>query len=261
VVARYALDGDAQDSSGNGFHGVNNGTSFIVDATRGTVASFDGTSSSISVAGSGYSITERPNFQFAISFWILPTPRQDYAPGGAIDVNPIMGATSSGVIEIVGQNSWAGMGGAGASGAIGLNSGGGAGSSALVPTINLYDGLWHHIVIQWADPDGVPSDFNLNTGQDATVWIDASLAADVNGQVYNGNGQPSPSMVLGGPLVHSNGGPADKFYAGLMSDVQFFDSQLTSQEVNNVFLGIPEPASTSLFALAAGLVLLRRKRD
>jgi hypothetical protein len=94
-----------------------------------------------------------------------------------------------------------------------------------------------------------------------TVWIDNQLASDVNGQTYNGNSSlATPSMVLGGPVVWSNGGAADKFYLGLMSDVQFFDGQLTSTDVNNLFLGIPEPSSATLLGLAAGLVLLRRKR-
>jgi hypothetical protein len=85
-IARYALDGTADDSSGNDFHGVVNGATFVEDAQRGTVAAFNGTSGSIDVSASGFSITERPNFQFALSFWFKPEERDDYAPGGAIDV-------------------------------------------------------------------------------------------------------------------------------------------------------------------------------
>ena len=102
---------------------------------------------------------------------------------------------NSGVIEVVGDVSWPGMGGAGAYGGIGVNSGGGAGSVAKVPTIDVYDGNWHHVVVQWQDPDGVPSDVALNTGADATIYIDNQLAGDVNTQTYNGNsGQASPTM-------------------------------------------------------------------
>lgn len=247
LVARYALDGDADDSSGNGFHGSDpeNTTTFVDDPDRGMVASFDGSGSTLDVSASGYSITERPNFQFAISFWFKPGERDDYRPGGPRDVNPIMGGVGSGVIEVVGHGAWQGMGGTAAYGGIGVNSGGGAGSVAAVADIDVYDGAWHHVVIQWQDPDGVPSDVSLGGGADATVYVDGLLAEDVNAQTYNGNsGQANPRMVLGGPVVYSNGGPADKFYLGLLSEVQFFDGQLTAEEVADLFEGgsiIPEP--------------------
>lgn len=238
LVAHYLLDGDAQDSGSGEFHGTVNGATFVNDTDRGMVASFDGTSSSIDVSPSGYSVVERPNFQFAIAFWIKPNERDDYVPGGARDVNPLMGGSSGGgVIEIVGQGAWNGMGGSSAYGGVGVNSGGGAGSVGKVGAIDLYDGEWHHVVIQWEDPDGVPSEFSLGGSSDAMVWIDAQLAEDANGQTYNGNGGASPTMVLGGPVVYSNGGAANKYYDGLMSDVQFYDDQLTSDEVESIFKG------------------------
>lgn len=140
------------------------------------------------------------------------------------------------MIEVVGHGAWPGMGGTAAYGGVGVNSGGAAGSVAAVADIDVYDGAWHHVVIQWTDPDGVPSDVGLGGGSDATVYIDNRLAEDVNAQTYNGNsGQAAPRMVLGGPVVYSNGGPADKFYSGLLSDVQFFDGQLTEAEVGDLF--------------------------
>jgi hypothetical protein len=112
IEAWYGLNGDVQDNGANGFHGVNNGATFVVDGVRGNVGSFDGTSSSVDVSASGYSITESPNLQFATSFWIKPTARDDISPGGATDVNVLLGANSGGgVIEVVGHGSWGGMGG------------------------------------------------------------------------------------------------------------------------------------------------------
>ncbi len=258
LIAQYSLAGDSSDGSGNGFDGVDNDVSYISDLDRGLVASFNGTTSSISVAGSGYSITEQPNYQFAISFWIKPFARDDYAPGGAIDVNPVMGATGSGVIEIVGQGSWNGMGGIGAYGGIGVNSGGGAGSTAGVASIDLYDGDWHHVVIQWSDPDGIPSSPGLNSAADATIYIDNQLSIDLNAQSYNGNGLAAPNMVLGGPVVFSNGGAANKHYLGLMSDVRFFDAPLSPSEVS-ILYNIPEPSSLALLALGAALAAGHRR--
>lgn len=92
IQAWYGLNGDVLDNSANGFDGVNNGTAFVVDGVRGNVGSFDGSSSSVDVSASGYSITERPNFEFSMSFWIKPMIRDDVVPGGAIDTNVIMGA-------------------------------------------------------------------------------------------------------------------------------------------------------------------------
>jgi len=54
-------------------------------------------------------------------------------------------------------------------------------------------------------------------------------------------------MVLGGPVVYSNGGSANKFYDGLLSDVRFFDSALTAQEVDAVF----NDSSSPEFAITA----------
>jgi hypothetical protein len=259
LVAKYTLDGNADDSSGNGFHGVVNGATFVGDADRGMVASFDGVAGSINVAASGYSITERPNFQFALTFWFKPEMRDDYEPGGVHDTNPILGATGSGVIELVGHGAWQGMGGVNAYGGVGVNSGGGAGSVARIAEIDLYDGEWHHVAIQWEDPDGVPSDVTLGGSTDATIWIDNQLAMDANpAQTYNGNSnQANPAMVLGGPVVFSNGGPANKFYKGLLSDVRFFDTQLTTEEVDAIYqdgLGVADPLGLAITASGDDLV-------
>ncbi len=231
IAAWYRLDGDAMDSSGNGAHGVNSGAAFVADGVRGTVASFNGTSSSINVSSSGFSVTEHPNLGFSTAFWIKPTARQDFNPGGAIDVNPLMGGTgpTRGVVEIVGHGSWGGMGGSSAYGGVGVNSGGGAGSTGKLAAVDLYDGNWHHVLIQWEDPDGSIAG---NTGADAQVFIDGTPALDANGGTYNGNnGNTNPAQfVLGGPVVFSNGGGQNKYYNGLMSDVLFFNRQLTAQE-------------------------------
>lgn len=231
IMAWYRLDGNAMDSSGNNAHGID-GAAYISDPVRGTVGAFNGINGTIDVSASGFSVTEHPNLGFSTSFWIKPSARDDFAPGGAIDVNPIMGGTSGtrGVIEIVGQGSWGGMGGGAANGGVGVNSGGGAGSTGKVNSIDLYDGEWHHVLMQWVDPDGSVAG---NDSADAMVYIDGVEANDVNGQTYNGNNgnTNAPQFVLGGPVVYSDGGAADKYYQGLMSDVVFFNRQLTPDEV------------------------------
>ena len=237
VVARYVLDGDVLDSGPNSYNGVADpNISFVNDPDRGLVASFDG-SSGVNVSASSYSITERPNFQFAISFWIKPD-FIDVNDNTVADVNVVMGAIGSGVIEIVGDGSWHGMGGSSAYGGVGVNSGGGAGSTGKVPAVegvggvDLYDGDWHHVVIQWVDPDGT---YEGNDAAHAEVWLDNQVATNY-GAKYNGNsGNPTPTMVLGGPVVWSNGGAANKYYTGLLSDVYFFDDQLTAQDVDDLY--------------------------
>jgi Concanavalin A-like lectin/glucanases superfamily len=266
IVAWYRLNGDANDNSSNGFNGVNSGATFVSDPMRGTVASFDGSSSKIDVSASNYSITEDPNFQFSVGFWIKPTARQDLGSNGSInDVNPIMGGTgpSRGVIELVGDGSWAGMGGASAYGGIGVNSGGGAGSTSKLGSVDFYDGNWHHVLMQWVDPDGTVAG---NTAADAMVYIDGVFAPDANAQTYNGNGSTgAQQFVLGGPVVYSNGGSQNKYFLGELSDVVFFNRQLTAAEVEEAMnLGgpaaVPEPATATLTLLTVGGLLIRRRR-
>jgi len=244
-VAHYKLDGNVNDSSGNDYHGTATNVSWVVDATRGTVASFAGgnglLNSSIDVSSSSYSVTESPNFQFAISMWLLPTARDDYFPEGATDVNIVMGASNGGVIELPGQGSWGGMSG-GNPGGIGVNSGGGAGSAGKDGAINICDGSWHHFVIQWVDPDGTVAG---NDGALAEIWIDGT-AVTVSG-AYNGNFPKSepPLMNLGGPVIWSDGGSVYKYYKGLMSDVRFHDAQLTQSDVDDL-LNPPGPTGTTI---------------
>jgi hypothetical protein len=231
LVAQYVLDGDGLDSSANAFHGTVTDVTFVADPVRGTVASFDGVSSAVNVAASGQRLTENiddaaGNGQFAISMWILPAALN---PDGGIDINVLMGGTS-GVIEIVGDGSWGNFGAP--HGSIGANSGGGAGDAWLIPGIDIYDGEWHHVVIQWEDQDLQSG----GTGYSIELYIDGQLGVDSTGQQYNGNGNGT-DLSLGGPAVGSNGGGRNKYYTGLMSDVQFYDDQLTTEEVESIFAG------------------------
>ncbi len=252
IEARYELTDNSNDSSGNAYHGVDTDMTYVADGTRGTVASFNGTSSSINTATTGlaYSLGDNPNGQFSIGMWIKPT-LIDGDGDSKTDTQIIMGGSSpgKGVMEIVGENSWGGMG---ASGGLGVNSGGGGGKSGKVDTVDLYDGDWHHVLIQWA---GDPS-------ADLEVWIDSNLAT-TSGNGYNGSSDATTALRLGGPAVWSNGGGPDKHYTGLMSDVMFFNRQILASEVEDVMSGtvIPEPSSMLLLVLGLmGSVFVVRRR-
>ncbi len=253
VEARYELTGNSNDTSGNDYHGVDTDMSYVADVVRGTAASFDGITSSInaSTTGLAYSFGDTPNDQFAVSFWIKPTV-VDSDTDGKPDTNIIMSGWNpgKGVIEIVGDvGSWGGMGGTSAYGGVGVNSGGGGGKTGRVAIIDLYDGDWHHVLIQWAgDPNS-----------DIEVWIDANAAATF-GNGYNGSSTVTTAIRLGGPATWSNGGGSDKYYTGLMSDVILFNRQILDSEVGDVMSGnVPEPSCLLLLA-GGGLALLRRRR-
>ncbi len=258
VEARYQLTGDSSDSSGNGYNGVDTSITYVADGTRGTVASFNGTTSSINVSSTGltYSFGDTPNGEFSTAFWILPG-------GVSGDANVIMGGSSPGrgVVEIVGSGSWGGMGGGSANGGVGVNSGGGGGKTGNIAAIDLNDGAWHHVLLQWAgDP---------NT--DIEAWIDGN-AAPTFGNGYNGNSDATTAIRLGGPAVGSNGGAANDYYTGLMSDVMFFNRQILGNEVDTIMRGdfgggttvVPEPASIAIWSIL-GLCLAgygyRRRRN
>ncbi len=253
IEARYELTGDSTDTSGNSYDGVDTDMTYVADGTRGTVASFDGITSSINTTATGlaYSLGDNPNGQFSISMWIKPT-LIDADNDNNTDTSIIMGGSSpgKGVIEIVGENSWWGMG---PDGGVGVNSGGGGGRGGKPDTVDLYDGNWHHVLIQWAgDP---------NT--DIEVWFDG-IAGTTGGSNYNGSSDATTALRLGGPAVWSNGGGADKYYTGLMSDVMFFNRQILASEVDDVMNAVIVPEPSSMLLVLIGLIgsvfVVRRRR-
>jgi hypothetical protein len=75
LVAYYPFDGNADDNSGNGNHGVVHGGATLVTDRFGNsknAYSFDGTSGYIEVAGQQFNFVNN----MSISFWINPTPTQ-----------------------------------------------------------------------------------------------------------------------------------------------------------------------------------------
>lgn len=234
IRAWYPLTRNAEDISGNGRHGTLLGDGmdpvFLFDAERpGTVAAFDGVDDVIDIRESMGSFTEAaPGGQFAVSFWI----RTD-GPGDDVTTqNVLMGSGSSGgVIEIVGNGSWQGMGRSRGS-AVGVNSGGGGGSVGQPPGAENVDGLlqdggWHHLHIQWIDPDGT---IEGSEASEAEIWIDGVRAEDANDPAFNGNGIAGITEL--GRGTGSDGGSQDGFrYTGRLSDVIFFERQLTDAEV------------------------------
>lgn len=233
----YRLDGDVADASGNGLDGVLPGSgmdpTFVDDAERGLVAEFDGVDDFVDIAASGEFFGERsPGGQLAISFWV----RTDGPGGDAAAQNVVMGSESGGgVIEIVGTTSWSGMGDFDGS-SFGINSGGGAGSTGYpasavrgVPDGVLQDGAWHHLFLQWVDPDGTVEG---DDSAEAEIWIDGVLAVDANGATsFRGNNNSNAVAALG-KGTGSGGGSQEGFrYTGRLSDVLFFSRQLTPLEV------------------------------
>lgn len=226
LVAHYALNGTALDSSGSGYDGVETAITYVVDPVRGSVASFDGITSSIDISSTGflYSLGDNPHAQFSLAFWVLPTV--DFGTGTTPIPLIILGGSNPGrgVIEIVANGSWSGMGGGVAHGGVGVNSHSGGGKTGNVDTVDIYDGNWHHVVIQW---EGDPT-------LDIEVWMD-NVPATTYGNGYNGNSDATTTLRLGGPAAWSQGGGYDKRYTGLLSDVRFYDGQLSTSDVNTIY--------------------------
>ncbi len=237
IRAWYGLAGELRDQSGNGFDAALPGGAsdplFVADAERWIAIQFDGVDDFLWIDALGEYFSElSPGGELAVSFWL-----RTLGPAGNAEAqNVIMGAEpGAGVIEIVGVGSWDGMGNGPDGGVVGINSGGGSGSTTQLPGAapgELQDGRWHHVVLQWQDPDGTVEG---NDGADAEIWIDGVRAVDANAATFNGNNNDPAAMATLGMGTGSDGAAQrNSAFSGRLSDVLFFTRQLTDDDIEDV---------------------------
>ncbi|WP_242202126.1 PKD domain-containing protein [Aestuariivivens insulae] len=195
LQAHYLFDGNFTDSSPYARDGVNSGVTFVTDATKGSVADFDGTDRvSIPQYSGVLGVGDR-----SITGWIKTTTTN----------KAIMswGAAATSTKWVFMQNT---------SGLLRVEIGGGY----IVGSTNVADGQWHHVACTFAD-DGTP---NI---QDARLYVDGQL--EVNSLV----GAVAVNTTDGGDVKIGDDQNLRKFI-GQMSDIRLYSEALTAQDIANM---------------------------
>ena len=197
-VARFWFDGNTNDSSGNGNHGVatGDGVGFVYDVERGgKTAYFEGDVDSYIL------VSNEPNFDFTDGVTITAWLKAD---AQSIDwVNII---TKFGSYEIV--RHWN----------TGFIGGGVSGAAYSVNWTPVFDEQWHFIAMTYNAATGICS-----------VYVDDTVSSNnLDGSPHT----PAPIPQNDSPL--RIGGNSMASITGYLNDVRIYDSPLTQQEIDAV---------------------------
>jgi hypothetical protein len=136
----------------------------------------------------------------------------------------------------------------------------GANSVSTQPdnSYDLYDGSWHQLVLA----------FSGGLTPTASLWVDGKLAKFGPDDAIGSGGDIGPASIrefLIGGYYFVNRASNIGSYDGLIDDVQLYDTALSAQQIQLLYLNpgenlntVPEPAS--FFLLGAGTLLLAGRR-
>lgn len=125
------------------------------------------------------------------------------------------------------------------------------------------DGSWTHLAYTWdVDPVGTVSDAQIyiDGSPVGTAITESSLEADPTTSPILP--WEAPGMFIGARNNRiAQGGSADAHFKGWIDDIRVYDGVLSPADIQGLYrLGIPEPGSAILAALAMGGVAMRRRR-
>jgi hypothetical protein len=204
--ALYAFEGNAQDTSGNGFHGTATAVSYVAGKVGAQAAQFDGSSSFVSIPSS---VTG----DFTVALWMKTTDTagsagaQWWAGRGVVDGEVSGGAADWGTSVVSGKF------------VFGVGSPGGDVSVTSSTSVN--DGQWHHVAATRDTASGAMQ-----------VYVDGVLRG--SGVGPTGARTAPASLRIGGILTGVN------FLNGTLDDVRLYDRVLSASEVAE--LAGPAPA-------------------
>ncbi|PCH71362.1 MAG: hypothetical protein COC06_01630 [Bacteroidales bacterium] len=187
----YLLDGNTNDASLYGRNAINSGVTFIDDATKGTVAYFDGSAQLTIPDYTGVVTTESRT----ITAWIkTETPNKAIVAWGVAQTSQkwVFRLESTGVLR--------------------LEPGGGN----IIGSTVVSDNLWHHVACVFED-DGTP---NIN---DVKLYVDGVLETSTSTEISI-NTQPLDDVEIGNDQLNRK-------FVGQMSDVRIYNKALTSSEI------------------------------
>ncbi|GAA3561842.1 hypothetical protein GCM10022395_10560 [Snuella lapsa] len=204
LQAKYLLSGDFIDSSLYHRDAANTGVVFVSDATKGTVADFDGTDQ-LAIAGYSGILGSADRSTTA---WVKTST--------ANKAIMAWGGTSTSAKWIFMLNS---------SGQPRVEVAGGY----IVGTTNVADGQWHHVAYSFSD-DGTP-----NTS-DIKLYVDGVL------ETISATGAQSISTTDGGDVKIGND-HTSRMFVGQMNDVRLYSEALTGQAINDIMNNTASPVA------------------
>jgi len=203
--AHYAFEGNAQDASGNGFHGTATAVSYVAGKIGAQAAQFNGSSSFVSVPRS---ITG----DFTVALWVKTTDTagavgaQWWAGRGLVDGEVAGGAADWGTSVVNGKF------------VFGVGSPGGDVSVTSATGVN--DGQWHHVAATRDTTSGA-----------MRVYVDGLPGGSGVGPI--GARTAPASLRIGGILTGVN------FLNGTLDDVRLYDRVLSASEVAELAGSVP----------------------
>jgi hypothetical protein len=197
MTALYAFEGNALDTSGNGYDGTPNALSYVVGKVGAQAGQFNGTSSYISIPRS---ITDN----FTVAMWVKTT-----------DTAGAAGAqwwSGKGLVDGEVGGGGADWGTAIVNGKFVLGVGSSSGDTTVASSVNINDGTWHHVA---ATRD--------NTSGAMAVYVDGVLRG--SGMGPTGSRTFPPNLRIGSLQTGNN------FLNGTLDDVRLYDHLLTTNEI------------------------------
>jgi hypothetical protein len=216
ITARYAFEGDAQDTSGNGNHGTATSVSYTTGKIGAQAAQFDGSSSNVTIPKS---VTD----DFTVAMWVKTTDTagaagaQWWAGKALVDGEVAGGAADWGTAIVNGKF----VLGVGASG----------GDVTVPSSVNINDGTWHHVVATRANTSGAMA-----------VYVDGVSRGTGTGPT--GSRSAPPAFRIG---ASQPGWSA--FLNGTLDDVRLYNRILSPTEITALASGAKPTTPTGVAAI------------
>jgi hypothetical protein len=237
LVAAYEFNGNANDTSGSGNHGVVNGATLTTDrfGNVGSAYAFDGTNDYISIADNP--ALDLPNLG-TISVWFQSSAA---LPRGMRLVTKYRSDTSNEdgynllVESTLGVTGW-----------IKDDQGNGSHSTPR-ERYPVGVGEWNHYAFVITDTRSVEHFLNGVRVSDAS-----------SGQPVNPSSGNALSVLIGADRFNS--GAITDYFPGDIDDVYFYDRALSPSEIQTLYSVIPEPSTALLLGLGISALAVRKEK-
>ena len=214
MKARFAFEGNAQDTSGNGLAATATAVSYTTGKIGPQAAQFNGTSSYVAIPSA---VAD----DFTVAMWVKTTDTAGSAGGQWWSGKALVDGEVAG-----GAADW---GTAIVNGKFVLGVGATGGDVTTASSVNVNDGTWHHVL----------ATRNATTGATA-VYVDGVLKGSGTGPT--GTRSAPPGLRIGSL---QNGG---NFFNGTIDDVRLYDWALSATEIMALASGASPTAPTGVMA-------------